>query len=56
MLSKSSATEKGAIAPGDKEITVHHSNAIRVEKAGLAKAFHDESFSTSLLHGSHSHV
>ena len=35
--------EKGSVAPGDKEITVYHSNAIRVEKAGLAKPFHDES-------------
>jgi hypothetical protein len=33
----------GAVAPGDKDITVYHSNAIRIEKAGLAKAFHDES-------------
>jgi hypothetical protein len=35
--------EKGAVAPGDREITVYHRNAIRVEQAGLAKAFHDES-------------
>ena len=35
--------DKGAVAPGEKEITVYHSNALRVEKAGLAKAFHNES-------------
>jgi hypothetical protein len=35
--------EPGAVRPGDKEITVYHSNAIRVEKAGLAAPFHDES-------------
>jgi len=34
---------KDAIAPNDREITIYHSNAIRVEKAGRAKAFHDES-------------
>jgi hypothetical protein len=33
----------GAVAPADKEITIYHSNAIRVEKAGLAMPFHDES-------------
>ena len=32
-----------AVAPGDKEITIYHRNAIRVENAGLAKPFHDES-------------
>ena len=35
--------DKGAVAPGEKEITVYHSNAVRIEKAGLAKAFHNES-------------
>jgi hypothetical protein len=35
--------DKEAVAPRDREITVYHSNAIRVEKAGLAKSFHDES-------------
>jgi hypothetical protein len=35
--------EKGAVAPGEESIVVYHKNAIRVEKAGLAKAFHDES-------------
>jgi hypothetical protein len=35
--------EKGAVGPADKSITVYHRNAIRVEKAGLAMAFHDES-------------
>ena len=33
----------GAVAPSEKEITVYHSNAIRVEKAGLANSFFDES-------------
>jgi hypothetical protein len=35
--------EKWAVAPESKEIEVYHSNAIRVEKAGLAAPFHDES-------------
>ena len=35
--------DSGAVAPDEKEVTVYHSNAIRVEKAGLAKPFHDES-------------
>ena len=35
--------ESWAVAPGDREITVYHKNAIRIEKAGLAAAFHDES-------------
>jgi hypothetical protein len=35
--------EKAAVSPGDKEITVYHSNAIRVERAGLAHSFFDES-------------
>ena len=35
--------DAGAIAPGDKEITVYHKHAIRVEKAGLAAPFTDES-------------
>jgi hypothetical protein len=34
---------QGAIAPNEKKITVYHSNAIRVEKAGLAQAFNNES-------------
>ena len=33
----------GAVAPGDKEIVVYHKHAIRVEKAGLAAPFTDES-------------
>ena len=33
------STASGAVAPKDREITVYHSNAIRVEKAGLAKPF-----------------
>src|ERR1043165_1574431 len=33
----------GAVQPKDQWITVYHSNAIRVEKAGLAQPFHDES-------------
>jgi hypothetical protein len=33
----------GAIAPGDKEIVVYHKHAIRVENAGLAAPFTDES-------------
>jgi hypothetical protein len=33
----------GAVAPGDEDIVVYHSNAIRIEKAALAKAFHDDS-------------
>jgi hypothetical protein len=37
------STATDAVAPGEKSITVYHSNAIRVENAGLAKAFHDES-------------
>jgi hypothetical protein len=32
-----------AVAPKEKEIVVYHSNAIRLERAGLAQAFHDES-------------
>jgi hypothetical protein len=35
--------DQGAIAPDESTITVYHSNAIRLEKAGLAKSFHDES-------------
>jgi hypothetical protein len=35
--------DKGAVAPDDKDITIYHSNAIRVEAAGMAKPFHDES-------------
>jgi hypothetical protein len=35
--------DKTAVAPGEKEVTIYHTNAIRVERAGLAKAFHDES-------------
>ncbi|HYR85047.1 MAG TPA: hypothetical protein VE422_13275 [Terriglobia bacterium] len=35
--------DKWAVAPADKEITVYHSNALRIEKAGLAKAYHNES-------------
>jgi hypothetical protein len=35
--------DKDAVAPTEQNITVYHSNAIRVEKAGLAKPFHDES-------------
>jgi hypothetical protein len=35
--------DKMAVTPGDKEITVYHSNALRLEKVGLAKAFHNES-------------
>jgi hypothetical protein len=35
--------DKEAVAPRERDITVHHSNAIRVEKAGLAQSFHDES-------------
>lgn len=37
------SSDKGAVAPGNKEITIYHSNAVRVEKAGLAKPFDDES-------------
>jgi hypothetical protein len=37
------SSEPGAVAPRDGEIAVYHSNAIRVEKAGLAKPFHDRS-------------
>lgn len=37
------STDAWAVAPGEKEIVVYHSNAIRVEKAGLAAPFHDES-------------
>lgn len=33
----------GAIAPSEKEIVVYHKHAIRVEKAGLATPFTDES-------------
>jgi hypothetical protein len=33
----------GAVAPDQEGITVFHKNALRVEKAGLAKPFHDES-------------
>jgi hypothetical protein len=33
----------GAVAPQAESIMVYHSNAIRLEQAGLAKAFHDES-------------
>lgn len=33
----------GAVAPNEKEITVYHKNAIRIEKAGLAKSFYNES-------------
>jgi hypothetical protein len=32
-----------AVAPGERTITIYHRNAIRVEKAGLAAPFHDES-------------
>jgi hypothetical protein len=32
-----------AVAPGERKITIYHRNAIRVEKAGLAAPFHDES-------------
>ena len=35
--------QAGAVAPDQKSITIYHSNAIRLERAGLAKAFHDES-------------
>jgi hypothetical protein len=35
--------DKWAVAPGEKKITVYHSNALRVEKAGLALPFHNES-------------
>jgi len=35
--------EKWAVAPGERDITIYHRNAIRLENAGLAKAFHDES-------------
>src|ERR1017187_4111110 len=35
--------DAGAIAAGDKEIVVYHKHAIRVEKAGLAAPFTDES-------------
>jgi hypothetical protein len=35
--------DKDAVSPGDKTITVYHSNAIRVEKGGLADPFHNES-------------
>jgi len=35
--------DKNAIAPAERNITVYHSNAIRLEAAGLAKAFHNES-------------
>ena len=31
--------EKGAVASSDREVTRYHSNAIRLEKAGLANAF-----------------
>jgi hypothetical protein len=37
------SSDKGAVAPGNKNITIYHSNAIRVETAGLAKPFDDES-------------
>jgi hypothetical protein len=32
-----------AVAPDQKNITIYHSNAIRIEQAGLAAAFHNES-------------
>src|SRR5262249_15850271 len=35
--------KRGAVAPNQKEITVYHSNAARVEASGLAKPFHNES-------------
>jgi hypothetical protein len=35
--------DKAAVAPGEEYVTVYHSNAIRVEDAGLAKPFHNES-------------
>jgi hypothetical protein len=35
--------EKGAVAPEDKEITIYHSNAIRVEQAGLAASYQNRS-------------
>ncbi len=35
--------DKGALAPGDKDIVVYHKHAIRVEKAGLAAPYTDES-------------
>lgn len=35
--------DPNAIAPEENELTVYHSNAIRVEKAGLAHAFSNES-------------
>jgi len=34
---------QGAVAPTEKTIVVYHSNATRVEKAGLAQPFNDES-------------
>jgi hypothetical protein len=37
------STAPTAVAPKDREVVVYHSNAIRLEKAGLAQAFHDES-------------
>jgi hypothetical protein len=35
--------DKDAVRPGDEKITVYHRNAVRVEKAGLANPFHNES-------------
>jgi hypothetical protein len=34
---------QGAVAPDQSKVTIYHSNAIRVEQAGLAAPFHDES-------------
>lgn len=35
--------DKGAVSPTERTIKVFHSNAARIERAGLAKPFHDES-------------
>ena len=37
------STDPGAVAPKEKEITIYHSNAIRVETAGLAAPFDNRS-------------
>jgi hypothetical protein len=35
--------DKNAVAPDQEYVTVYHKHAIRIEKAGLAQAFHNES-------------
>jgi hypothetical protein len=39
----------GAVAPKDKRITIYHSNASRIEKAGLANPFDNESESWDVI-------